>query len=66
MGRQISNAKAAAGPASRANSCYTYPNANSVNWPALQDKARPNLLNRDSELGRSKDCPDCNRTNAGM
>ncbi len=66
MGRQISNAKAAAGPAAKAQSCYTYPNANSVNWPALQDKARPNLLNRDAELGRAYDGVDENKTNAGM
>lgn len=62
MGRQIDNAKSAAGPANRANSCYSYPNANSVSWASVQDKARPNLLDRDAELGRSKgDCPDCNK-----
>jgi hypothetical protein len=62
MGRQIDNAKAAAGPAGRANSVGSCPNANNVNWASVQDKARPNLLDRDAELGRSKDCPDCNKT----
>jgi hypothetical protein len=65
MARQIENAKAAAGPAARANSCYSYPNANTVNWAAMQDKARPNLLNRDAEIGRAYDGVDENKTHPG-
>jgi hypothetical protein len=62
MARQIDNAKAAAFPASRASSAATYPNAITVNWPAMQDRARPNKLNRDSELGRAYDGVDENKT----
>ena len=62
MGRQIENAKAAAGPANRANSAATYPNANNVNWASVQDTARPNLLNRDAEIGRAYDGRDENKT----
>jgi hypothetical protein len=60
MGRQIDNAKAAAGSASRANSAKTYPNV--TNWPSVQDTARPNLLNRDAEIGRAYDGVDENKT----
>ena len=60
MGRQIENAKAAAGPAARANSVKTYPSVSS--WASVQDTARPNLLNRDSEIGRAYDGVDENKT----
>jgi hypothetical protein len=62
MARQISNANAAASSAARANSVGTYPNATNVNWPAAQDKARPNLLNRDAEIDRAYDGCDRNKT----
>ncbi len=62
MARQIDNAKAAAFPASRVNSAATYPNAITVNWPAMQDRARPNLLNRDAEIDRAYGGCDRNKT----
>ena len=52
MSRQIDAAKAAAASASQANSAATYPSV--TDWAACQDKARPNLLDRDAELNRSK------------
>jgi hypothetical protein len=58
MGRQISNA--AAPSAARANSAKTYPSVSS--WASVQDKARPNLLNRDAELDRSTGGCDRNKT----
>lgn len=58
MGRQIDNAKAAAGPAARANSAGTYPSVTS--WPALQGKVRPNTLDKNKE--GAPDCQDCNKT----
>jgi len=60
MSRQIQNANAAAKPAARANSAKTYPSV--ANWASMQDKARPNLLNRDSEIGRAYDGVDENKT----
>ena len=66
MGRQISNATAAGASAARANSAKSYPDNLATNPAASQDKARPNLLDRDGELGRSKDCPDVNKTSWGV
>jgi hypothetical protein len=59
MSRQISNAVAAAKPASRANTAKTYPSVSS--WASVQDTARPNLLNRDAEIGRAYDGVDENK-----
>ncbi len=66
MGRQIENAKAAAGPVNRANSCYRYSHNLANNPAASQDRARPNLLNRDSEIGRAYDGVDENKTRGGL
>jgi hypothetical protein len=60
MARQIQNANAAGPSAARANSAKTYPSVTS--WASMQDKARPNLLNRDAELGRAYDGTDENKT----
>jgi hypothetical protein len=60
MGRQIENAKAAGPSAARANSAKTYPSVTS--WASMQDTARPNLLNRDAEIGRAYDGVDENKT----
>ena len=62
MARQISNANAAAKPAARANSRATYSNDLSTNPAACQDRARPNLLNRDAEIGRAYGGVDENKT----
>jgi hypothetical protein len=62
MARQISNANALAPAAARANSRANYPNQLATNPAASQDKARPNLLNRDAEMGRSTGGCDCNKT----
>ena len=60
MSRQIDAAKAAGPSASRANSAATYPAV--TRWASVQDKARPNLLDRDGELNRSKPrSEDCNK-----
>ena len=59
MARQISNANAAAPAAARANSAKTYPSVTS--WANVQDTARPNLLNRDAEIGRAYDGCDENK-----
>lgn len=60
MARQINNANAAAKPAARANSVKSYPAVS--NWASSQDNARPNLLNRDAEIGRAYDGVDENKT----
>ncbi len=62
MGRQIENANAAAKPAARANSRQCYSNNLSTNPAGSQDRARPNLLNRDAEIGRAYDGVDENKT----
>ena len=62
MPRQISNANAAAASAARANSRGGYPNNLTTNPAGSQDRARPNLLNRDAELGRAYDGTDENKT----
>ena len=62
MARQISNANAAAASAARANSRSGYPNNLASNFAASQDKARPNLLDRDAEIGRAYDGVDENKT----
>ena len=62
MARQIQNANSAAKPAARANSRAGYPSNLAKNPAASQDKARPNLLNRDAEIGRAYDGVDENKT----
>ncbi len=62
MARQIQNANAAAKPAARANNCYNYSHNLANNPAGSQDRARPNLLNRDAELGRAYDGVDENKT----
>jgi hypothetical protein len=62
MARQISNANAAAPSAARANSQKGYSSNLATNPAASQDKARPNLLNRDAEIGRAYDGVDENKT----
>jgi len=62
MARQIQNANAAAGPAARANSLQGYSKNLSTNPAGSQDRARPNLLNRDAEIGRAYDGCDENKT----
>ena len=59
MARQ--NPQAHAPAAASANRREGYPNNLASNFAASQDKARPNLLNRDGEMGRSKDGPDVNK-----
>jgi hypothetical protein len=66
MGRKIADANAAGPAAARANGAKCYPRNLAMNPAASQDRARPNLLDRDAEMGRCKDCPDANKTNAGM
>ncbi len=61
MARQISNANAAAKPAARQNSFGTYSHDLANNPAACQDRARPNLLNRDAEIGRAYDGCDENK-----
>ena len=63
MGRQIENAKAAGPSAARAIAAKTYPSVTS--WASMQDTARPNLLNRDAEIGRAYDGVDENKTHPG-
>jgi len=62
MARTIDQAKAAAKPAARANSVGTYSHNLANNPAACQDRARPNLLNRDAEIGRAYDGVDENKT----
>ncbi len=62
MARQISNANSAAKPAARANSRSGYSNNLATNPAGSQDRARPNLLNRDAEIGRAYDGCDENKT----
>ena len=61
MARQIDNANAAAKPAARQNSFATYSHNLKNNPAGSQDNARPNLLNRDAELGRAYDGVDENK-----
>jgi len=61
MARQISNANAAAKPAARANSISGYSHNLANDFRASQDRARPNLLNRDAEIGRAYDGVDENK-----
>ena len=61
MARQIDNANAAAKPAARANCRSGYCNNLATNPAGSQDRARPNLLNRDAEIGRAYDGVDENK-----
>ena len=62
MARQIDNANAAAKPAARQNRFENYSHNLKNNPAGAQDTARPNLLNRDAELGRAYDGVDENKT----